>query len=841
MARDIDTVGVVGLGTMGAGIAEVLARNGLAVIAVEADEAALAHGSGIVASSTRRAVERGKLTAEEQAALLDRIDFTTSLERLAGVDLVIEAVPERLDLKREIFGKLDTICSPDAVLATNTSSLSVTEISVSTHNPRRVVGMHFFNPAPVQRFVEVIRTVVSEQPVVDSVVALAQRLGKQPVVVGDKAGFIANALLFGYLNHAVSLFEQRYASREDIDAAMVLGCGLPMGPLALMDLIGLDTAYEILDTMYRQGRDRLHAPSPVLKQMVTAGLRGRKSGRGFYTYAEPGSSKVVPDEQTPADGAAEAGAPRVRTVGVVGSGTMATGIVEVFAKAGFEVVYVARAQDKVAAVRAAMSRSLEKAVQRGKLDEAGRDAALGRIRGTTVLEDLSAVDLVVEAVVEDLAVKQALFENLDEICAPDAILATTTSSLPVIECAASTRRPRAVVGMHFFNPAPVMRLVEVVHTVSTAPRGGGRCGRGLPGARQAPGELRRPGGVHRERAAVPLPQRLGADARRALRERRRHRHRDEGRVRLPDGPVRAARRGGAGRGPGDPAHAVPGVPRARVRPHPAAGAPGHRGVPGAQGGPRVPHLRLRLRRAAGGRLSRPSSTRRRRNSHRHRRWRGPGPAGSSRRTGPSRRPWAATGRCRRGRGGTAPGRRRGPSGGRPRRSCRRSGSGRRTWAPWPPWVGSCRHHARVPAVDPLRPAARHGRHPAGEWAGAGRQTGGVPRSNHPRRRGRPVRSGPAGADADADLAAAAADADRLRGGFRRVEHDRTGSWVVTGVSGASALKTYRCPGCDQEIRPGTPHVVVWAAERPLASAGELADRRHWHSPCWAARSRRTPR
>ena len=176
--------------------------------------------------------------------------------------LVIEAVPEQLDLKKEIFAKLDSICGPDAILATNTSSLSVTEISVATDHPRRVVGLHFFNPAPVQRFVEVVRTVVTEQDVVDDVAELARALGKEPVVVGDKAGFIANALLFGYLNHAVSMYEQRYASREDIDAAMRLGCGLPMGPLALMDLIGLDTAYEILDTMYKQGRDRLHAPTP---------------------------------------------------------------------------------------------------------------------------------------------------------------------------------------------------------------------------------------------------------------------------------------------------------------------------------------------------------------------------------------------------------------------------------------------------------------------------------------------------------------------------------------------------------------------------------------------------
>src|SRR5262249_23772466 len=162
------------------------------------------------------------------------------------------------------------ICQPEAILATNTSSLSVTEIAVSTNRPGKVVGMHFFNPAPVMKLVEVVRSVVTEQDVVDDVEAFAKKLGKDDVTISDRAGFIASALRFAYLNHAVWLSESRYASREDIDAAMRLGCGLPMGPLALCDLIGLDTAYEILDTMYKQGRDRLHAPSPIFKQMITA-------------------------------------------------------------------------------------------------------------------------------------------------------------------------------------------------------------------------------------------------------------------------------------------------------------------------------------------------------------------------------------------------------------------------------------------------------------------------------------------------------------------------------------------------------------------------------------------
>jgi 3-hydroxybutyryl-CoA dehydrogenase len=304
---------------------------------------------------------------------------------------------------------------------------------------------------------------------VEDVEALAARLGKIDVTIGDKAGFIANALLFGYLNHAVSMFENRYASREDIDAAMRLGCGLPMGPLALMDLIGIDTAYEILVTMYQQSRNRLHAPSPVIKQMMTAGLLGRKSGRGFYTYAGRDSAEVVPDAQTPSTGRAAEGARPVRSVGVVGSGTMATGIIEVVAKGGYDVTFVARSVDKVEAVQQALTTSMDKQVVRGRLTEAERDDALGRVRGTAQLDELAGADLVIEAIVEHLGAKQALFAALGEIAKPGAVLATTTSSLPVIECGKASERSGDVVGLHFFNPAPVMKLVEVVSTIATEP------------------------------------------------------------------------------------------------------------------------------------------------------------------------------------------------------------------------------------------------------------------------------------------------------------------------------------------------------------------------------------
>lgn len=466
MARTFSKVGVVGLGTMGAGIAEVLARSGLTVVGVEHDQAGLDRAHQHLSTSTERAVQRGKLTEEEAAELRGRISTGTDLSALADCELVVEAIPERMELKRELFSQLDAMLAEDAVLATNTSALSVTELATSTSRPSRVVGLHWFNPAPVMGLVEVVRTVVTDPSVLEDVQALVERVGKTGATAGDRAGFIANALLFGYLNNALRMYESRYASREDVDAAMRFGTGHPMGPLALLDLIGLDSAYEILETMYAQSRDHRHAPAPLLKQYVTAGLLGRKSGRGIYTYAAPDSPEVVADASTPSPVTATPRA--VQRIGVIGTGTMASGIVEVCAKSGYDVVFRARGEDKVAAVQKKIEGSLDKALQRGKLTEDERALTLSRITGTTSLDDLADCDLVIEAVVEDLAIKKALFSALDEIVKPGAILATTTSSLPVIECAQATTRPQDVVGMHWFNPATVMKLVEVVPTVTTA-------------------------------------------------------------------------------------------------------------------------------------------------------------------------------------------------------------------------------------------------------------------------------------------------------------------------------------------------------------------------------------
>ncbi|WP_075660985.1 3-hydroxyacyl-CoA dehydrogenase family protein, partial [Streptomyces acidiscabies] len=413
-------------------------------------------------------VARGRLTEQQRADALALVRTGTDLREAADADLVIEVAPESYEIKQQIFRELDGVVRPDTILATGTNALSVTRLAAESARPERVLGLHFFNPAPAMKLVEVVSSVLTAPQAVATVTELAVELGKEPVAVGDRPGFVADGLLFGYLNQAAAMYEARYASREDIDAAMRLGCGLPMGPLALLDLIGVDTARTVLDALYAASHDRLHAPAPILRQLSAAGLTGRKAGRGFYTYEAPGSATVVPDALTPVPGASGVPGRPVRSVGVAGSGTMASGIAEVFAKAGYDVVLAARSEEKALAAKARIGTSLARSVDKGRLTAESAALTLGRITPAGSYEAFADVDLAVEAVAEDLAVKQQLFATLDKVCRPGAVLATTTSSLPVIACARATSRPQDVVGMHFFNPAPAMKLVEVVRTVLTA-------------------------------------------------------------------------------------------------------------------------------------------------------------------------------------------------------------------------------------------------------------------------------------------------------------------------------------------------------------------------------------
>ncbi|MEU2073133.1 3-hydroxybutyryl-CoA dehydrogenase [Streptomyces sp. NPDC013489] len=467
MDTPLSTIAVVGLGTMGTGIADVLVRAGREVIGIDISDTAAAQAVAALEASTARAVARERITEEERQDVLARFRTFSDLQAAAEADLVIEVVPESYEAKQEVFRALDGIVRPGTIVATGTNALSVTRLAADSAHPERVLGLHFFTPVQAMKLVEVVSSVLTDPRAVDAVTRLALDLGKEPVAVGDRAGFIADGLLFGYLNQAAAMYEAKYASREDIDAAMKLGCGLPMGPLALLDLIGVDTARTVLEAMYADSHDRLHAPAPILKQLSEAGLTGRKSGRGFYTYEAPGSGEVVRDALTPLGAAEAAGGREVRSVGVAGSGTMASGIAEVFAKAGYQVVLAARSQEKADTAKARIAKSLARSVDKGRMTSEARDATLALITPAGTLDAFADVDLALEAVAEDLEVKQELFARLDKICKPGAVLATTTSSLPVVACARATSRPQDVIGMHFFNPAPAMKLVEIVRTVLT--------------------------------------------------------------------------------------------------------------------------------------------------------------------------------------------------------------------------------------------------------------------------------------------------------------------------------------------------------------------------------------
>src|SRR5687768_13753723 len=276
---EIAKVGVVGCGTMGSGICEVVAKAGIPVSFVEVSPDRVEAGLERIRGSLQRAVDRGKLSQDEFEQVVGRISGDTAYESLSDADLVVEAVPERLPVKQDTFRELDAVLKPDAILATNTSSLPVTDIAVTTHRASRILGFHFFNPAPVMKLIELVTTVVTDEQVIADAKAFAERIGKTPVVAKDRAGFVANLLLFPYLNQAVGMLEAGYATREDIDAAMQLGTGHPMGPLALMDLIGLDSAYAIMMRMYEQFADTRHAPRPMIRQLLHAEYTGRKAGQ----------------------------------------------------------------------------------------------------------------------------------------------------------------------------------------------------------------------------------------------------------------------------------------------------------------------------------------------------------------------------------------------------------------------------------------------------------------------------------------------------------------------------------------------------------------------------------
>jgi len=291
---EINKVGVLGCGLMGSGIAQTAAAAGCEVVVREVTQDLCDRGFAGIEKSLAKFAEKGTITAEQQSEIRGRIRGTTSLEDLKDCDLIVEAIVENLEAKRDTYNQLDAVCKPETIFASNTSSLSITEMMTATRPERqaRFVGLHFFNPVPLMKLVEVVRTILTDEEVYESAVEFGRRLGKVPVRADDRSGFIVNRLLVPYLLDSIRALEEGVGTIVDIDNGMKLGCGHPMGPLTLLDFVGLDTTYYIAEIMFDEFREKRFAPPPLLKRMVKAGLYGRKTGRGFYDYTDP--KKPVP-------------------------------------------------------------------------------------------------------------------------------------------------------------------------------------------------------------------------------------------------------------------------------------------------------------------------------------------------------------------------------------------------------------------------------------------------------------------------------------------------------------------------------------------------------------------
>ncbi len=284
--KGIRKVGVLGGGLMGSGIAQVSAMAGFATIVREISDPLIAKSRAGIEKVLAKGIERGKVTAEQRDATLSNLSFTTELGALADCDIVIEAVVEDLEMKNAMWKELDTICPPETIFASNTSSLTIAAMAAASGRPQKMLGLHFFNPVPLMKLVEVVRTITTSDETVETAFEFAKKLGKEPIRAKDNSGFVVNLLLIPYMIDAINALESNVASVEDIDKAMQLGAGYPMGPFTLLDFVGLDTTYKIAEIMFDEYREKRYAPPPLLKRMVMAGMYGKKSGKGFYDYSE---------------------------------------------------------------------------------------------------------------------------------------------------------------------------------------------------------------------------------------------------------------------------------------------------------------------------------------------------------------------------------------------------------------------------------------------------------------------------------------------------------------------------------------------------------------------------
>ncbi|MFJ2609949.1 3-hydroxyacyl-CoA dehydrogenase family protein [Streptomyces sp. NPDC087425] len=495
MAKKSSVVGIVGLGTVGEALLALVRSAGYDVIGVDSELDVLARVDQRMKTAD---AESGAESGEGQGSWT----LTNEVAELGAAAVVIEAVPDEPSVKIDLLRRLNSVCLDRTVLVSTASSVSFTGLAIASGRPARTLGLRFVRPPAPGTAVEPVRTAMSCDDAIAALDALVADSGLAVKPLGARVGDDATALVYAYLNRAVAMVEAGHADQESVDTAMRLGCGLPAGPLETVDQVGLGTVHAKLLALHASTGDAAYRPAPLLTAMVEAGLEGRAGGQGFYAYDALGRPEGARHAvaSAPVDCA-------VQRVGVIGSGTMARGIAEVTASAGLPTVLVARGRAKADLALAAVESSLAKSVARGRRTTEAMASALALL---TASDDCAAVadcNVVIEATAEELDVKRAVFATLGGVCRPGALLATITSSLSVTACAEASGRDHDVLGLHFFNPAPVMKLVEVVRAPRTGDQALSTANAFCAALGKTTVPCRGPGGVHRELPALPLSRR----------------------------------------------------------------------------------------------------------------------------------------------------------------------------------------------------------------------------------------------------------------------------------------------------------------------------------------------
>ncbi|MEV8318104.1 3-hydroxyacyl-CoA dehydrogenase family protein [Streptomyces sp. NPDC059900] len=493
MARKTTVVGVVGLGSVGEPLLRLLNAAGYDVVGVDREldvvsavdqrmKAALAGATDSPESPESSESPNGT----DAPAAPGAYTLTNDTAALGSADLVIEAVSEDLAVKSQVLHRLNSVCPDPTVLVSVTASLPLARLAIASGRPGRTLGLRMLRPVWTGGSAEAVPTSMSEGEALGVLEELLTEVGLTPGSLGARPGRAATGLVYAFLNRAVAMVEQGYAGQEAVDTAMRLGCGLPLGPLELLDEVGLDTAHAVLSDLHSRTKDAGFRPAPLLTSMVRSGTLGRKSGQGFYRYDEDGGRLAVPAgtgtgtggtrsavfaeaAESPQVSAARGNEPGVTVgrVGILGSGTMAKGIAECAVLAGVPAVLVARSPEKAGLAVDAVEASLTRSVRRGRCHPDDKARALSLLEATDSMQALGDCDMVIEATAEDLVVKRSLFASLGSVCRPGTLLATTTSSLSVEDCTEAAGRAGDALGLHFFNPAPVMKLIELVRTPAT--------------------------------------------------------------------------------------------------------------------------------------------------------------------------------------------------------------------------------------------------------------------------------------------------------------------------------------------------------------------------------------